>query len=144
MWLHVVIFMSFYCEVTTEQLFHRPFGFDVRMSKYSESTWIVEAKQAPYCLSYWPWQISKSKRQKYIKGYNMVAGSQECMCHLRNIAVRDYQESVTTKSWIQDKKTSGKVISMCGYALQAKQKIEFNLFNVNTKFICLILSQYIY
>ena len=42
--------------------------------------------------------------------------SEECMCRLRNIAMRDYQESVTTGQ------TPDKVIPMCHYALQTTQK----------------------
>ena len=36
------------------------------------------------------------------------------MCRLRNIAMRDYQESVTTGQ--TDRQTSDKVIPMCRYA----------------------------
>ena len=38
------------------------------------------------------------------------------MCHLRNIAMRDYQESVTTA---QTDGQTDKVIPMCRYASQA-------------------------
>ena len=38
------------------------------------------------------------------------------MCHLRNIAICDYQESVTTGQ------TPDKVIPMCRYASQTTQK----------------------
>ena len=46
------------------------------------------------------------------------------MCRLRNIAMRDYQESVTTGQthrWT-DRQTPDKVIPMCRYASQATQK----------------------
>ena len=48
------------------------------------------------------------------------------MCRLQNIAMCDYQESVTTgqthrQTHIQ---TPDKVIPMCRYALQATQKLE--------------------
>ena len=50
------------------------------------------------------------------------------MCRLRNVAMRDYQESVTprqTHGWT-DRQTHGqtpeKVIPMCRYALQTTQK----------------------
>ena len=53
------------------------------------------------------------------------------MCHLRNIALHDYQESVTTgqtdtrtdktDGWT-DRQTPDKVIPMCRYASQATQK----------------------
>ena len=46
------------------------------------------------------------------------------MRHLRNIAMRDYQESVTsgqTNIYTHRQKTD-KVIPMCRYALQATQK----------------------
>ena len=34
--------------------------------------------------------------------------SEECMCHLQNIAMRDYQESVTTKKvWLPNRQTDG-------------------------------------
>ena len=42
------------------------------------------------------------------------------MCRLRNIAMRDYKESVTTEP--TDRQTQDKVIPMCHYALQATQK----------------------
>ena len=49
------------------------------------------------------------------------------MCRLRNIAMRDYQESVTTgqthrqtNRWM-DGQTPDKVIPMCRYASQATQ-----------------------
>ena len=48
------------------------------------------------------------------------------MCCLRNIAMRDLQESVTTgQTHIHtrtDRQTPDKVISMCRYASQATQK----------------------
>ena len=46
------------------------------------------------------------------------------MCHLRNIAMCDYQESVTTGQ--TDKPKDGwtdRVIPMCRYASQATQKL---------------------
>ena len=45
------------------------------------------------------------------------------MCRLRNIAMRDYQESVTTgqTDTHTDRQTPDKVIPMCRYALQVKQ-----------------------
>ena len=42
------------------------------------------------------------------------------MCRLRNIAMRDYQESVTTGQ--TDRQTPDKVIPLCRYALQQTQK----------------------
>ena len=42
------------------------------------------------------------------------------MCRLRNIALLDYQESVTTGQ--TDRQTPYKVIPMCRYASQATQK----------------------
>ena len=53
----------------------------------------------------------------------LLQHSQECTCRLRNIAMCDYQESVTTgltgrKTHIQ---TPDKVIPMCLYASQATQ-----------------------
>ena len=46
------------------------------------------------------------------------------MCRLRNIAMRDYQESVTTgqTDGQSDRQTPEKVIPMCRYAWQATQK----------------------
>ena len=46
------------------------------------------------------------------------------MCCLQNIAMRDYQESVTTgqTDTQTDRQTPDKVIPMCRYALQATQK----------------------
>ena len=50
------------------------------------------------------------------------------MCPLRNIAMRDYQESVTTGQTHAhtgrrtDRQTPDKVIPMCCYASQATQK----------------------
>ena len=55
--------------------------------------------------------------------------SEECMCCLWNIAMRDYQESVTTgqTDGRTDRRTerqmSDKVIHMCRYASQATQKL---------------------
>ena len=50
--------------------------------------------------------------------------SEECMCRLQNIALRDYQESVTTRQTDgrTDRQTPDKVIPMCRYASQATQK----------------------
>ena len=50
--------------------------------------------------------------------------SEECMCCLRNIAMRDYQESVTTRQTHRqmDRQTPDKVILLCRYASQAAQK----------------------
>ena len=42
------------------------------------------------------------------------------MCRLRNIAMHDYKESVTTGQ--TDRRTPDKVIPMCRYASQATQK----------------------
>ena len=50
------------------------------------------------------------------------------MCRLRNIAMRDYQESVTTGQ--TDRKTPDKVIPMCRYALQATQKYDGGIYDV--------------
>ena len=46
------------------------------------------------------------------------------MCRLRNIAMRDYKENVTTgqTDGRTDRQTPDKVISMCRYALQVTQK----------------------
>ena len=43
------------------------------------------------------------------------------MCRLWNIAMQDYQESVTT--WQTHRRTPDKVIPMCRYASQATQKL---------------------
>ena len=50
--------------------------------------------------------------------------SEECMCRLRNIAMLDYQESVTIgqTDTRTHRQTPDKVIPMCRYALQATQK----------------------
>ena len=56
------------------------------------------------------------------------------MCRLRNIAMRDYQESVTigqTDTHTQHQ-TSDKVIPMCRYASQATQKVTSN--DIDTPF----------
>ena len=51
------------------------------------------------------------------------------MCRLRNIPMRDYQESVTTAQTHTDgrtdRQTPDKVIPMCRYASQATQEIVF-------------------
>ena len=49
------------------------------------------------------------------------------MCHLRNIAMLDYQESVTTgqmDEWT-DRQMPDKVIPICRFASQATQKVSF-------------------
>ena len=45
--------------------------------------------------------------------------SEECMCRLRNIAMRDYQESVTTGQ--THRQTPDRMIPMCCHASQATQ-----------------------
>ena len=51
------------------------------------------------------------------------------MCRLRNIAMCDYQESVTTRQ--THRQTLDKVIPMCRYASQTTQKVPyFNFWNV--------------
>ena len=52
--------------------------------------------------------------------------SEKCMCRLPNIAMRDYQESVTTRQTHTraDRQTLDKVIPMCRYASQATQKLQ--------------------
>ena len=51
------------------------------------------------------------------------------MCRLRNVAMRDYQKSVTTEQTHgqtdrrTDRQTPDKVIPMCRYASQATQKL---------------------
>ena len=49
------------------------------------------------------------------------------MCRLRNKAMRDYQESVTTGQTDRqmDRQMLDKVIPMCRYALQATQTLSF-------------------
>ena len=51
------------------------------------------------------------------------------MCRLRNIAMRDYQESKTTGQTQKrmDGETPDKVIPMCRYASQATQKMAHTL-----------------
>ena len=46
-------------------------------------------------------------------------------CRLRNIGMRDYQENVTTiqTDTLTDRHTPEKVIRMCRYASQTKQKV---------------------
>ena len=46
--------------------------------------------------------------------------SEECMCHLRNIAMCNYQKSVTSGQ--TDRQTPDKVIPMCCYASQTTKK----------------------
>ena len=54
--------------------------------------------------------------------------SEECMCRLRNIALHDYQESVTTgqtHGWTDgwtDRQMPDIVMPMCCYASQVTQK----------------------
>ena len=57
------------------------------------------------------------------------------MCRLRNIAMCDYQESVTTKKvWLPDRQTDrqtpDKVIPLCRYASQATQQCMCRLRNI--------------
>ena len=49
------------------------------------------------------------------------------MCRLRNIAMSDYQESVTTgqTEGQTDRQTPDKVIPMCRYASQATKNVDF-------------------
>ena len=53
------------------------------------------------------------------------------MCRLQNIAMRDYQESVTTghthRQTETHRQTADKVIPMCGFASQATQKCVLDL-----------------
>ena len=60
---------------------------------------------------------------RYFDHFNQITQwqhSEECMCRLRNIAMCDYQESVTTGQ--MDRQTPYKVIPMCRYASQATQQ----------------------
>ena len=50
--------------------------------------------------------------------------SEECMCRLRNIAMRDYQESVTTG---ETGRRTDKGIPMCRYASQKHNKMNLTL-----------------
>ena len=59
------------------------------------------------------------------------------MCRLRNIAMRDYQESVTTRQthrqtngWT-DRQTPDTVIPMCCYSSQATQKLPLDTFTLD-------------
>ena len=63
----------------------------------------------------------------YIKRY--WQHSEECMGGLRNIAMRDYQESVTTGQTRTrtDGQTPDKVIPMRRFALQATQQNKLNI-----------------
>ena len=76
--------------------------------------------------SYDEWGKFKMKRD--CKHLTKWQHSEECMCGLRIIAMRDYQESVTTEQTHRqthgqtDRQTSDKVIPMCRYASQATQK----------------------
>ena len=60
----------------------------------------------------------------FVIGITLWQHSQECMCHLWNKAMRDYQESVTTRQMDgrTDRQMPDKVIPTCNYALQAPQK----------------------
>ena len=51
------------------------------------------------------------------------------MCRLRNIAMRDYQESVTIgqTDTHTHRQTPDKVIPMCRYALQATQQSDIHV-----------------
>ena len=49
--------------------------------------------------------------------------SEECMCRLQNIAMRDYRTDKQTDRHM-DRKTPDKVIPMCHYASQATQKLD--------------------
>ena len=59
------------------------------------------------------------------------------MCCLRNIAMHDYQESVTTRQTHgqidrrKDRQMLDKVIPMCRYAKQATQKTMITLCRIN-------------
>ena len=64
-----------------------------------------------------------SQATQYVIETKWWQHSEECMCHLRNIAL----ESVTEKCDRQtetDRRTTDKVISMCHYASQATQKLQ--------------------
>ena len=67
------------------------------------------------------------------------------MCRLRNIAMRDYQESVTTGQTDAqtdggtDRQTPDKVNPMCRYASQATQKWKLN--NPNLKIFTFTVFQ---
>ena len=54
---------------------------------------------------------------------NIVAAFRECMCRLQNIAMGDYQESVTNgqTDTQTDRQMPDKVIPICCYPLQATQ-----------------------
>ena len=51
--------------------------------------------------------------------------SEEIMCRLQNIAMCDYQKSVTTRQ--TDGQMPDKAIPMCRYASQATQKVAYGL-----------------
>ena len=57
------------------------------------------------------------------------------MCFLQNIAMCDYQESVTTGQMDgrMDRQMLDKVIPMCHYASQATQKLTEILINIQHK-----------
>ena len=61
------------------------------------------------------------------------------MCRLRNIAMHDYQESMTTG---QTDRCRTKVIPMCRYASQATQKIDIYLHHVFIHALKLYLSSF--
>ena len=58
-------------------------------------------------------------------GYKHSGSISRNACRLRNIAMHDYQENVTTGQTHTrtDRQTPDKVIPMCRYASQATQKI---------------------
>ena len=58
------------------------------------------------------------------------------MCRLRNIAMRDYQESVTIgqTDTRTHRQTPDKVIPMCRYASQATQKVRKTVYFLYSKF----------
>ena len=67
------------------------------------------------------------------------------MCRLRNIAMCDYQESVTTRQTDRqtDRQTQDKVIPMCHYASQATQKPSILRYSdMRFEFICTICYYY--
>ena len=76
-----------------------------------------------------------------IRGHKKWQPSEECMCHLRIIAIRDNQESETTRqTHVQtDRKMPDKVIPMGRYASQATQKLKCFM-NTNVPTIALIVT----
>ena len=69
------------------------------------------------------------------------------MCRLRNIAMRDYQENVTTghTDGRTDRQTPDKVILMCRYASQATQKFlkHLNVYYIHYPLINMDITQYL-